>query len=308
MRGSKHVWQRAVLALTLGAALSAGRVAVQAQQEQRLFISLTDQSGIPVTDLKAEEVTVMEDGQRRDTVGLEPINWPMKLTVLVDNGPGATAGLVELRGGLRGFFDEVPADVEVSLLTITPQPRWVVRPTTSREEVLKGIDLVAPDSGAARFIDAVAEAAERIDRDKSDHFPVIVLVATDGAEGSSARERDIERLVKRIQENAATVHVAMLSLGGQRASIGGRQVQLGLFLTEATGGRYESFAAGTRLTTLLPELGRQIARSHERQRHQYRITYRRPAGVGAPSQGISATTSRSGVQGTMSLDGHIPQP
>jgi hypothetical protein len=285
-------------------------VTVQAQQTQQLFLSMVDPSGAPVTDLRQDEVTVLEDGMKRETLKVEPVNWPIKLAVLVDNGAFANTGLVLLRNGLRAFFEKLPDGIEMSLVTLNPQPRAVVRPTTERQKLIQGVDLITPDSGAARFAEGLLEAVNRFDQDKSERFPVIMVVGTDGAEGSSFRERDVERLSKKITENAVTVHIVMLSLAGDRASAasGSLQVQLGLALTEQTGGRYENIAAATRLPTLLPEFGERIAKSHLRQSHQYRITYVRPAGAGVPSQGISATTAREGLVGMLSIDGRVPEP
>lgn len=282
----------------------------QAQQTQQLFLSMLDPSGAPVTDLRQDEVTVLEDGMKRETLKIEPINWPIKLAVLVDNGAFANSGLVLLRNGLRAFFETLPDGIEMSLVTLNPQPRAVVRPTTERQKIIEGVDLITPDSGAARFAEGLLEAVNRFDKDKSERFPVIMVVGTDGPEGSSFRERDVERLSKKITENAITVHVVMLSMGGDRASAasGALQVQLGVALTEQTGGRYEGIAAATRLSTLLPEFGERIAKSHLRQSRQYRITYVRPAGAGVPSQGISATTAREGLVGMLSLDGRVPEP
>ena len=298
---------RASLYLCLVAWLA---VTVQAQQTQQLFLSMLDPSGAPVTDLRQDEVTVLEDGMKRETLKIEPINWPIKLVVLVDNGAFANSGLVLLRNGLRAFFETLPDGIEMSLVTLNPQPRTVVRPTTERQKIIQGVDLVTPDSGAARFAEGLLEAVNRFDKDKSERFPVIMVVGTDGPEGSSFRERDVERLSKKVTENAITVHVVMLSIGGDRASApsGALQVQLGLALTEQTGGRYEGIAAATRLSTLLPEFGERIAKSHLRQSRQYRITYVRPAGAGVPSQGISATTAREGLVGMLSLDGRVPEP
>ena len=71
-----------------------------------------------------------------------------------------------------------------------------------------------------------------------------------------------------------------------------------------TGGRYESINSETRLSTLLPEFAKQIAKSHQRQSHQYRITCQ-PTGGGAPKQ-IAANTNRSGLSAALTLDGRIP--
>lgn len=285
-------------------------VTLQAQQTQQLFLSLVDVSGMPVTDLRQEEVTVLEDGMKRETLKIEPITWPVKLVVLVDNGVVANNALAQLRNGLRAFFETLPDGIEMSLVTLNPQPRTVVRPTTERQKLLQGIDLITPDSGAARFAEGLLETVNRFDKDKSDHFPVIMVVGTDGPESSTFRDKDVERLSNKITENAVTVHIVMLSLGGERTSSasGALQVQLGLALTEQTGGRYENIAAVTRLPMLLPEFGERIAKSHVRQSHQYRITYVRPAGAGVPSQGISATASREGLTGMLSVDGRVPEP
>ena len=296
-----------LLALVL---MSPGGRAVHAQQPYQVFISVLDAAFEPVTDLEAKEVSVQLDGLECASPQIEAIEWPMKLTVLVDNGPGYTDSLAQLRTGLRAFFNEAPEGVETSLISIAPQPRWIVRPTTDRQKLLAGVDLLAPDSGAARFVDAIAEAADRISKDKSNHFPVVMMVTTAGAEGSQPRESQIEKLVKQIAERAATVHIVMVTPGGiqsTRTVTGAIQVQVGLMLKEVTGGRYEAIAATTRLATLLPEFARQITDSNRRQSKQYRISCRRPASLGTKSpQRITATTTRLGVNAVLTIDGHIP--
>ena len=57
--------------------------------------------------------------------------------------------------------------------------------------------------------------------------------------------------------------------------------------------------------TLLPEIGAQVAKSHQRQSRQFRITYERPSGakgqVGEVGMSVPA-----GFTPTLSLDGHLP--
>ena len=283
-----------------------------AQDEQRVFLSLVDRSGAPVSDLALDEVTIQEDGQPRDTLRIEPVDWPTKLTVLVDNSQATSNSLVQLREGLRGLFEELPAGVEMSLLTMAPQPRWIVRPTRDRQKVIESIGLLAPDSGAAKFLDALVEAGNRIAKDEGEHFPVILIIGSDGIEGSSVIERDIDKLARQMVQHAVTLHVVMLARGGRRTlnNTGANQVQVGLGLTQMTNGRYENIAASTRLMTLLPEFGRQIGDSHVRQSQQYRITYSRPrisyTKPGGPQ--VTATTTRPGLTGVLTYDGRIPQP
>jgi hypothetical protein len=169
--------------------------------------------------------------------------------------------------------------------------------------MVQGADRIAPDSGAPRFIEALNEAASRIDKEKGNYFPVVVILGSMSAEGSSFNERDIQRMLQRFAERS-TVHVIMLSTGGQSAS-GANQTAVGDAAAKNTGGRYENIAAATRLATLLPEIGAQIAKSHERQSHQFRLTLQRPNGVSGAMGQIGAQT-RTGLNSSLTINGRLP--
>jgi hypothetical protein len=91
---------------------------------------------------------------------------------------------------------------------------------------------------------------------------------------------------------------------GTGQSTGGVQTEVGLQVTKYVGGRYEAIAVGSRLATLLPEIGAQVAKSQENQSHQFRITVARPSSgnIGKLTMG-----TRSGLSATsLSMDGRIP--
>jgi len=287
--------------------------AVHAQQSIQLFLSAVDGEGKPVTDLKAEDVNILVDGAECKTTKFDAVDWPVKLTLMVDNGPVHNDALRQLRQALRLFIAELPTDMEVALVSIDPAPRFIYKPGADRVKMLSSIDLLIPDSGAPKFIDALAEAADRVNKDKADknkekgnYFPVFMMVGSAGVEGSSPRDYQIAKLFKQVVDNAITVHVVMQQSSSRSTDIGSgtNQIEVGLRLTQGTGGRYEAINAETRLSTLLPEYGKQIARSHQRQSHQYRITCQ-PTGGGTPRQ-ISANTNRSGLSAALTLDGRIP--
>jgi hypothetical protein len=103
-----------------------------------------------------------------------------------------------------------------------------------------------------------------------------------------------------------TVHIIVASGGaGSGASGGAIQTELGLALTKLSGGRYENITAGTRLATLLPELGKRIAESNAKQAHQFRVTYERPTATAKPGTQIGAAIARPGAV-TLTIDGHMP--
>jgi hypothetical protein len=312
MRLSSHRWRpasRGLLAIfALVGCMWAANAPARAQQLGQLYISILDADNKPVTDLEVDDVKVIVDDVDCKVVKLEPVNKPMKLTLMVDNGPVTTKELATYRAALRAFLEALPPGLETSLYSINPQPRTVVKSTTDRQKLLQGIDLIAPDTGAGLFFDALVEASDRFDKDKTDHFPVLMMVASDVGSNMSAMDRDFEKLQKRIIQRGATVHFAILHGGGERAGAvaGALQTEVGLAVTRLSGGRYENIAAATRLVTLLPEFAAQIAQSNLRQTHEYRITYERDSKP-AP-QRISASLSRLriGLQPQLSVDGHMP--
>jgi len=294
-----------VLALiVVGVPWSTSRVAFA--QNQVLFVSIVDSNGEPVTDLEPDDLQVRWDNEICETLDLEPINWPVRVTVFVDNGDGSQNALQHMREGLKLFVDAIPEEVEVALLTIGSQPRWVTRHTVDRGELERGIDLITPDAGAAsRFMDALIEEAGRLNDDEErQYFPVIVMVATDGPEGSTGLPRRLEEMLQRLVESSATVHTRLFSTGGP---FQGLQVQVGVRVSEVTHGTYESLAASTAFITTLPKLGQNIARKHTRVSHQYRLTYAPPDGASdQPSIRVAVSDRYSGVDLFPTLDGNLP--
>jgi len=287
--------------------------ALRAQQAIQVFFSAVDGDGKPVTDLKAEELNIQVDGGVCKTSKFEEITWPAKLTLMVDNGPVHSDALRQLREALRLFVAELPTDMEVSVISIDPAPRWIYRPGNDRVKLLSSLDLLIPDQGAPKFIDALAEAADRVDKDKKDknkekgnYFPIFMMVGSAGLEGSNPRDYQVQKLFKQVADNAVTVHVVMQQNSNRSTDVasGTNQIEVGIRLTQLTQGRYESINSETRLSTLLPEYGKQIAKSHQRMSHQYRITCQ-PSGGGAPKQ-ITANTTRSNISAALTFDGRIP--
>jgi hypothetical protein len=271
------------------------------------FASVVDSTGAPVASLTPDDLKVVENGVEGKIVKIEPIDWPIKVQLLIDNGTGMESALVQIRNGVKGFVESLPDGIEMSLITTAPQPRSIVRPTTDKQAMIQGADRITPDSGAARFVEALNEAAARVDREKGNYFPVVVIVGSTTAEGSSVMERDVQRMLQRFSDRAATVHVVMLSTGVQstRSVSGANQTAVGDAVAKMTGGRYDNIAASTRLATLLPEIAVQITKSHARQSRQFRITFQRPNGASGPLGEVGAGT-RAGLTPSLTMNGRLP--
>ena len=307
MRG----WQWRGLVLGAGMAVFMSTTAL-AQRQLQFFAQFTDAAGKPIAGVTEADISVTEDSAEGKVLRLEPINWPVRVALLVDNGAGSADRLNHTREGVRAFIQALPAGIEASLQTTAPQPRFLVRPTTDKGALLGGVDLITPDTSAGRFIEGLIEAVARFDKERADKekgtfFPVVVIVGSLTAEGSSIRDRDVQRLFQQLASQAVTVHVVMVGPSNQSGTTNvSNAIQIGINASKQTGGRYESIAATTRLTTLLPEIGTQVAQSHERQRAQYRITFERPAGKSGPQVGGIGLSGARGMTVKLTLDGHMP--
>ena len=276
-------------------------------QTQSLFVSFTDADGVPVTDLTRQDVVVELDGERAETLNLEPIDWPVRVTVFVDNGIGARPLLDHMREGLRLFVNALPPDVEVAIATIGGRPQFWAQHTTDREELMDAIGVIAPQYGAASFLDALYEEAERLHEDEEgQYFPVIVMVATNGPEGSSrVRDKPFREMMERLFANTAIVHTRLFthtSVSGVKQ--GGGQIRWGIDIGEATGGSYQGLSSPNGYRTLLPQLAEDLARKHRLVSNQYRLTYAPPEGA-SDQPAIRVLTTRGGVNMIPTRDGNI---
>jgi hypothetical protein len=249
---------------------------VSAQEQFTLLASFTD----PATGKPAETVTpadlgVTEDGVTAKIVKVEPVVRSVKVQMLIDNGSGIGRNIGELKNGVRRLLEALPADIDTTLVTTSPQARFLVRATKNREELLKGVDRLAPDTGAGRFTESLTEAAERAIKDK-DVFTVIIAAGTTSGD-SKILDSEMEQALELVGRKPMIVHV-LLYAGEKSASGGVSQMAVGERAAQMTGGRYEFINSISRYSTLLPELGADVAKQLAGNMRQFRVTVQRPTG------------------------------
>jgi hypothetical protein len=293
-----------LLATIAGVCLLTALMTAQNSKQIQVFASILDAAGAPAKTVEVGDLKLMEDGTDAKVTKVEPVNWPVKLQILLDNGIGlGSQNVQQLKLGVKALIEAMPENLEVTIVSTAPQPRFLTKPTTDRAAMLKALDLLAPDSGAGRFIESLNEAMQRIEKDKGDYFPVIVSVATTAGD-SNVRDSDITSIMKRLQTRPTTVHVLLYN-GGQSASGGSNQTQVGMNVTQYTGGKFENINSATRIPTLLPEFGKSVATNVERQSHQFRVTAERPAGASGDVGQVSMGAKSPLVLAGLSFDGRV---
>ena len=285
--------------------LLTGLTTAQNSKQIQVFASILDGTGAPAKTVEAGDLRLQENGADAKVTKVEPVNWPVKVQILLDNGVGmGSQNVQQLKNGVQALIQALPENLEVTLVSTAPQPRFLARATTDRAAVQKGLDVLAPDTGAGRFVESLNEATQRIERDKSDYFPVIITVGTMSGD-SNVRDSDVNSLMKRLQARPTTVHVILYNAGATTASGGGNQTQIGLSVTQFTGGKFENINSAQRIQSLLSEWGKEVATMVERQSHQFRVTADRPAGASGDIGKISMGAKSPLVLSGLSFDGRI---
>jgi hypothetical protein len=303
-------WRSATVAAFL---VSAG-VCLSAQSTFQFVVSATDSSGAPVTDLRAEDVVMTENGVRQKVVKVEPVAIPIKLTIAVDNSTDSADAIEHFRAGLSGLVEALPADVEMTLIATSPQPRTVVKPTKDHEQMLKGLKVVPPERAAPRFSDALVEYSQRLqkeskDKNTSPYEPVMVMVSTGTSEQMSYQPDQIDKAVAALVANRARLNVVMVSTRVGDVAAAARlktslQGMIAAPATKMTNGRYEEIAVPARLDTVLPEWGKDLAALQIRQTKQFRVTVERTSSGELKDPRIEL--ARPGLSGTVTRDGFLP--
>ena len=251
-----------------------------AQQQITVIATMVD----PATNeasasLNPDEVRLTEDGVQLKVLKAQAVDRVVKAQLLIDNGVGMGNNLSQLRSALRGLVEKLPPDVETSIYTTAPQGRQLQRPTKNREELLKAVDRLTPDSSPGRFTESLTEAGERAAKDK-DAFTVIIMAGTTSGD-AGLPEGAMKRLMSAIANRPLVVHVLLYA--GERAAYGGdAQVQVGELVTKNTGGRYEFINSMNRYVTLLPEFSDALVKQMTGSKRQFRITAQRPDGKTGP--------------------------
>ena len=266
-------------AAILGLSVLCLSLPVQAQKQISLLATVTDPAGAPIETIELSAVRAMENGAAATAVKVEPLVRTPKVQILIDNGSGMPPESIgELRKGVTGLLEALPPNVETTLVTTSPQPRFLERATTDRAKLLKAVDRLAPDTGTGRFVESLFEATERVEKDKEGVYTVITLGTTAGDIQYS--QQDVSRVLQRVGGGRTRVFVVILE-GRLGLTLSGGQIQmdLGQSAAQSSGGRYEKVSATSRLATLLPEIGAEVGKTLGGASKQFRITIDRPGGA-----------------------------
>lgn len=284
-----------VLVCTLGVAAT---TTLRAQEIAQFLIPLSDEQGRPVTTLAPADLSVHENDKPARVLKIEPVDWPVKIVLAIENSRGLGEHLVYVRNGVRDFLTALPEGVEVTLLTTAPQPRTFLKATKDRKALLAAVDRITPDSSSGAFVDVVTEQIERWAKLPRDFTPIMVAMGSTFSDDNPP-DRVIKSALDKLPALGATIHTVFYTapLSTTTLGSGGNQMEFAEEVTARTRGRFENINSAQRIATLLPEIGQDVARVSGGSR--LKITIERPAGATGNLGALSISPPGGMVVGRM---------
>jgi hypothetical protein len=263
-----------VIAWTCGT-LSASAPPPAADVTRQIYISATDGSGAPVTDLTAADISIKEGGKDRPVASLAPATGPMHVAVMVDDG-----GSGAFQAAIAQFLDRTLARGQFSITLLNPQASMLVdftnEPAALRDALgrLGKRGKLQPDGD--QMLDAIDRAAKALQQRKAERAVVFALTIL-GGRPESIEPNNVLDSVRNSGAMLNVVHVIGADLG---MVLGDGPKQ--------SGGRVEQAGNGN---GIIPA----VIRIAESLQTQYVVTYTIPDGTSL-SDRISVSTSRKGIK------------
>lgn len=292
-------------------AVAAGANGQQAQQappdQGQFYASIVDSSGKAVRNLKASDIQVIEDDKPGTVISMEPVDRPVKLSLVIDNGTGLTSEMTNVRNAVEGFIRALPDGMEVSIWSMAPRPRRVVTSTDKAKLISDAGLALTVDPGNSRFGDSFVELAESIEKDKGTFFPMIVMLGTTSPERSDVKSTGLNKVLPIYRAHMATIDVVLVAPAATSTDARSRnyQAEVGTVFSKATGGIFKTMPNSNQLADELKSVEAQIARTSALQSHEYRIVFKRPSATGTGRIGV--VTQNKDWTVLLSMDGRIQQ-
>jgi VWFA-related protein len=262
--------------LVLAVLAAAAPLASVAAETRTVALVVTDAAGAFVSDLRADEVRVLENGEPRELRGLERDERPLSVVLVLDTSTGAARVFrVQAMDVVSGFLARLPPQSRCTLWTTGDHARKIGALEGDRAAVEKRVAQGFGFEGPNALLDTLVDAAEALGRE-SGRRRALVAVSGAGAGHASLPPSDVIARARRVGGRILGVMYREGEAGGA-GSLSGLDVprdvknltivyysdheRILTGLAQATGGRFESvpsaIGVGRILESIAAELGGQ---------------------------------------------------
>jgi len=164
-------------------------------------VTVSDGRGKFVRNIPQSAFHVFEDGHPQAITHFASEDVPLELVVAIDISGSMAPAMSKLKGAVKEFLGDVPAQDQVTLLGFNDNIFTLTRKTTDPAERMKAVDRLAP-WGSTALYDVLLRGAEMLGRQTGRKA---LVVFTDGEDqGSHATINDVER---RLQTSDVTLYM-----------------------------------------------------------------------------------------------------
>jgi Ca-activated chloride channel family protein len=164
-------------------------------------VSVHDERGAPIADLKKEDFRVYEDGVEQQIRAFSHDELPLALALVVDSSSSVAAALGELRASALDTLALLKPQDEVAVFKFTEKPELMDGLTADRQAIAEDLWAISPWSGT-NINDALYDAAVYLGREARDRRHALVLVSDNESSEKPAHD---ERQVIRAALQAGTL-------------------------------------------------------------------------------------------------------
>jgi VWFA-related protein len=237
-------------------------------QEHVIYASVLNKQGLPVTNLRASDFVVREEGVEREVTRVSPASEPIRIAVLADTSRAMEPYINDMRRALRTFFQEMQGNADIALFEFGERPARLVDYTRDPALLEAGIGrLFARPASGAYVLDAIIEASRDL-RTHESARPVIVVISGQGAEFSERYHQDVLEALRASHATLHSIVVTRRRVPTLRDGVRERELTFSEG-TELTGGRREDLLTSMSLADTLKDLAGEL-------KTQYRLVYVRP--------------------------------
>jgi len=262
--------------------------AAQRQVRDRdVFVTVTNNEGTPVTDLRPQEFVIREDGVRREVLSARQATEPVTIALMVDNSQFTEPYLGDIRRALKAFVDRMGGKHPMALTTVADRPTILLDYTLDKKALLAATERVfpVPNSGST-FLEGLRELSKGLAGREAERAAIVAVTA----EGPELSDRHFSEILPTLRTSGASLEVLVITRpGGPDMSEEGARNRA--FLIDAgprqTGGGRVDLLTSMSLGPALERLAAQLE-------NQYRVTYARPESL-IPPEKIEVSVTRPGL-------------
>ncbi|HLH75777.1 MAG TPA: VWA domain-containing protein [Candidatus Binataceae bacterium] len=188
----------------------------------QVTVTVTNSSGVHITDLTQKDFRVYEDNQQRSIAFFRrDVNTPVSVGILVDTSGSMEPKIPQARLAIANFVRDLNAQDDVFLFAFSDRPFLLQPFTTNHDAVLSRLALLHA-YGRTALYDVILDGLIMVSRGRYDKKAL--LVVTDGMDTASASE------LQQVVTQARRQGVLIYSIGIGDPNTSGSSIGIGAFI------------------------------------------------------------------------------